>query len=503
MQRLLPAKNITTMERTVRMKDQLGVFKEMKVENDWDHHGSYQWTYFVEEQKRLISFFLSKTAGPRNLEIGGGWYQSYPNSTAIDISKVCLKYNEARKKVHYDLDYIAIGFRLPFKDHSFHSATMISVWQYLEDPIALLKELERVLVPGGEVYVINGQGSGIQELVRNTSNSEKVREMARKCGYDTLLQTIPTMSGDRDIFKSVCIAMPGDTLFGPRSEIMHKKRIVSESGSTREFLDEYAEWELGKIMERLSQLKAYPITEYSRHYLETCEMLSQRFHEKTGKPPILYAESHPIEVDMLVKDGFISSHELIMEDMMGRESFSEFTRSLGIGIGFGQNHTPPKEQIRDFLAGKDLLPKVMDYSEVGFEGHNQSMQERESAIYSLANFIASVPLNSHTASLQKSLLKKLENEESMDGNAASTNPKKPKKKGPGIKDRISRARARRLYFLCCQYKQRRSIDELIRRKGKLGSMEIASEKALDVDDELSYFRDFILEVPMGCGEDCD
>lgn len=481
MQRLLPAKTITTMEKTVRMKNELGVFKEMTIENDWDHHGSYQWTYFAEEQKRLINFFLSKTAGPRNLEIGGGWYQSYPGSTAIDVSRVCLKYNEARKKVHYDLDYLDVGFKLPFKGHSFDSATMISVWQYLENPIALLKELERVLVPGGEVYVINGQGAGVEELVKGASRSESVLELAKKCGYDALLQSIPTLSGKRDIFKSVCIAMPDNTLFGPKPEIMDKTNRANEPGDTKEFLGRYAEWELEKIRERLSQLKTYPVTEYSRHYLETCERLSQRFHEKTGRFPVLFAESHQLEVDMYAKDGFILSHELVMTDISSKGSFNEFAESFG--IGFSQYYTSLRDYVRMHIEGRDILPKVKEYSDYGFEDHTRSVQERESAIYILVTFIASVPLNSYTESLQQSLLGRLEKEE------------------PGIKKEIGEARARRLYSLCCEYKQRRRINELIRRKNSMERMEIAREANLNIKNELSHFRDFILEVPMAYGED--
>lgn len=503
MQRLLPAKSISTMERTVRMKDALGAFKDIKVENDWDHHGSYQWTYFVEEQKKLINFFLSKKAGPRNLEIGGGWYQSYPNSTAIDISNVCLKYNEARKKVQYDLDYLGVGFKLPFKDHSFDSATMISVWQYLENPVAVLKELERVLAPGGEVYVINGQGAGVEGLVKNASRSEDIRKIARKCGYDTLLQTIPSMSGERDTFKSVCIAMPGDTLFGPRSRVYQKRGKVWATGTSKQFLGSYAEWELEKIRKMLSQLKAYPITEYSLNYLETCERISQRFHEKTGKFPVLYAESHQLEVDMHIKEGFISSNQLMTDEIGTKESFSEFTRSLGINLGFGQNYTSIRGYVKSHIEGKDILPKILDHEHCGFELYSKSVREREGAIYAMADFIASVPLNSHTKSLQQSLLERLEKENAMDGDGGPANPEKPRRGGPDIMDRVAKARARRLYYLCCEYKQRRIIDKLIDLKKRLKDIEIANEASLDASRELSYFMEFILAVPMGYSEDMD
>ncbi len=481
---------ITKKEGVPASKTDLSKFKfeTERIETEWDRHGEYQWTYFVEEQKRLVNFFLSKRAGPRNLEIGGGWYQSYPNSTAIDISTVCLKYNKARKKAQYNLDFVAKGFHLPFKDCSFDSATMISVWQYLENPIALLKELERVLVPGGEIYIINGDGAGLEEFVKSATSAKSILEAAKQSGYDAMLHVIPTMDGERDTFKSVCIAMPDFTLFGPVSHIQNKKRM----GTTRGFLDSYAEWELWKIKEKLSQVMTYPVTKYSRHFLETCETASQKFHEKTGKFPILYAESHQIEVDMYVAGGFIMSHELMMDDGPGKESFSDFARPFGIGFS-GYHSSSLSDPIKDFLEGKSILPEIKKYGSMwGFIGSGDSVQERDNAIYTLAGFIASIPLNSYTKSLQQSLLEKIWKEERDTDDKAD----REEHKKPTVKEKIARAMARRLYFLCYEYKQRRSIDKFIKIKSKLKGMEVAGEAVLDIGKELPYFKNFILEVPM-------
>ena len=49
-------------------------------ESTWDHHGSYQWTYFADEIKQRIQYFLLQRLHGKNIEIGGGWYLSYPNS---------------------------------------------------------------------------------------------------------------------------------------------------------------------------------------------------------------------------------------------------------------------------------------------------------------------------------------------------------------------------------------------------------------------------------------
>ena len=65
-------------------------------ESVWDHHGSYQWTYFIEEVKQRITYFLSQRLTGRNLDIASGWYLHYPRSVALDLSSVCLKYNIAK-----------------------------------------------------------------------------------------------------------------------------------------------------------------------------------------------------------------------------------------------------------------------------------------------------------------------------------------------------------------------------------------------------------------------
>jgi hypothetical protein len=184
-------------------------------------------------------------------------------------------------------------------------------------------------------------------------------------------------------------------------------------------------------------------------------------------------------MDMYVKGGYLSGTELMLEDISSKESFNNFAREFGIGLG--QNYTSPREQVREFLKGKDIIQMIRDSP--SHDSHMWNINERENVIYSLAKFIAAVPLNSYTKDLQKSLLEKLEKGE------------------PTIKDRVRKEKARHLYFLCHESKQRRDIEEFIKKKNTLRKMEIINEKALDVDNELSYFKELILQAPMGYDED--
>ena len=103
-------------------------------ESIWDHHGSYQGTYFDHRIKQRIQHFLLQRLSGKNIEVGGGWYLSYPNSTVVDLSSVCLKHNPAKEKLQFDLDTLVDGKRLPYSANSFNSSTLISVWQYLQPP---------------------------------------------------------------------------------------------------------------------------------------------------------------------------------------------------------------------------------------------------------------------------------------------------------------------------------------------------------------------------------
>jgi len=114
-------------------------------ESTWDFHGSYQWTYFGDEVKQRINFFLEQRLHGRNIDVGGGWYLSYPNSTVVDLSSVCLAHNPAKDKLQFDLDELGESRNLPFSENSFDSATLISTWQYLRHPLAVIRELERIL----------------------------------------------------------------------------------------------------------------------------------------------------------------------------------------------------------------------------------------------------------------------------------------------------------------------------------------------------------------------
>src|SRR3990172_3382604 len=284
------------------------------IQQIWDHHSDYQWTYFLEEVKQNIELFLEQRLTGKNLDLGGGWYLHYPNSDVIDISSKALEFNLAPKERRHqiDLDDIADGKKLPFEDKTFDSATFINSLPYVKDPWALATELERVLKPGAEVYAINQEGAGLPECFGNQmSRSSTVVSEFAKHGYDTLVENIPDAGGQYGYpggaFKSVCIAFPR------KSKLSAHRREYKQKFSAKEFMKKIAEKESEIEISKLEQINDYPITKYSFELKEKIEKLSQEYHSKTGNTPIFFSDiSQQVEFDMSLpkKEAHISCEVL-------------------------------------------------------------------------------------------------------------------------------------------------------------------------------------------------
>ena len=103
-----------------------------------------------------------RVRGPRVLEVGVGTGKSFPyypagmSITAIDFSPRML--DEAR--THAAQDQIVVDLReddvqaLPFPDASFDTAIATCVFCSVPDPFLGLNELGRVLVPGGQLLLL-------------------------------------------------------------------------------------------------------------------------------------------------------------------------------------------------------------------------------------------------------------------------------------------------------------------------------------------------------------
>lgn len=98
--------------------------------------------YRLSRQKKRVASFLSGiAAGELVLDLGSGGRRLKENIINADIT------------AGGPVDMVADGHQLPFADNSLGAVICISVLEHTWDPAQVVREISRVLRPGGQVYL--------------------------------------------------------------------------------------------------------------------------------------------------------------------------------------------------------------------------------------------------------------------------------------------------------------------------------------------------------------
>lgn len=135
--------------------------KIAKVYDNW--YQTKTGSYVDRTEKELVFTLLkSKTGLSLDLGCGTGNYslELYKRGFAViglDSSKEMLKV--ARKKISEIYFIKGDAYFLPFKNEVFDLVLSITMFEFIKEPIRVMKEIYRVLKPGGEVLIgtMNGR----------------------------------------------------------------------------------------------------------------------------------------------------------------------------------------------------------------------------------------------------------------------------------------------------------------------------------------------------------
>lgn len=146
-----------------------------------DYEGSRYRTDFWENQNRSYEDAVERVAmkkllpptGQRLIEVGGGFgrlvdlYRGYDQIFVTDYARTQLE--EAQRCLGPDerITYVVADvYRLPFVDNLFDTLTMVRVMHHLVDVPAALRELRRIIRPGGVGVIEYASKFHLKSLLR-------------------------------------------------------------------------------------------------------------------------------------------------------------------------------------------------------------------------------------------------------------------------------------------------------------------------------------------------
>jgi ubiquinone/menaquinone biosynthesis C-methylase UbiE len=120
-----------------------------------------KWSFYVDSTTRETMARLRMEPAARVLDVGCGTGEllsriaaKYPAATLAGLDPVPEMLDMAKRKLSPAVD-LRVGWagELPWPDRSFDVVVSCNMFHYITHPVAAVKEMERVLVPGGQLVI--------------------------------------------------------------------------------------------------------------------------------------------------------------------------------------------------------------------------------------------------------------------------------------------------------------------------------------------------------------
>lgn len=153
-----------------------------------DYEGSTYRTDFWEGQGRSYEDRVERIAlrrllpaqGRRLLEVGAGFgrltheYDGYEQVVLMDYSLSQLRYAQEQLGDSGRFVYVAAdAYQLPFRDGVFDGATIIRVIHHIADVPAVLRQVRRVMIPGGVFILEYANKRNLKALLRYARGQQR------------------------------------------------------------------------------------------------------------------------------------------------------------------------------------------------------------------------------------------------------------------------------------------------------------------------------------------
>lgn len=124
-------------------------------------HYDAKWSFYVEATTRETLARLNLRPGERLLDVGCGTgallkplSERYPAALLVGVDPVPEMLTVARRRLPAEIDLRA-GWaeRLPFERERFDVVVSCNAFHYFQEPVAALREMRRVLAPGGRLLI--------------------------------------------------------------------------------------------------------------------------------------------------------------------------------------------------------------------------------------------------------------------------------------------------------------------------------------------------------------